>query len=297
MYLEIISRFPANPPPKPHLPLLFVHGAFGGAWIWDEHFLPYFAEKGYEAHALSLRGHGESAQQDTMHLVGLADYVDDLSKVVRSLGTTPVLIGHSLGGVIVQKWLNKNQAPGVVLMGSGPPHGMLPSTVGMLLQAPLLVMQIALAQAFGPAAVTVETTRKVLFSDTVPVAKVKRHLARGSQESLRVGFELLWPDFPGPTWHRDMPMLVLGAGKDFFVSPTMVKATAQVYGTRAEIIPELAHAMMLEDGWRVVAERILRWLKEAGTTNAPRRERSSSVGPSSRPGARLALKSLTTAHR
>jgi pimeloyl-ACP methyl ester carboxylesterase len=263
MQLEIISRSPANPGSNPRVPLLFVHGAFGGAWMWDEHFLPYFAEKGYEVHALSLRGHGESEPQDDMHLVGLADYVDDLREAVRYLGTTPVLVGHSLGGVIVQKWLQTNRAPGAVLMGSGPPHGMLPSTLGMLLQDPVLVAQLALAQTFGPAAATVEAMRKTLFSDTLPAAKVRRHLERGSPESLRVGLELLWPAFPGPTWNRAMPMLVLGAEKDFFVSPTMVKATAQVYGTRAQIIPNLAHAMMLETLWQVVADRILHWLEEA----------------------------------
>jgi len=262
VHLEIISRSPANPLPNTYPPLLFVHGAFGGAWMWDEHFLPFFAEKGYEVHALSLRGHGESARQGNMHLVGLADYVDDLSQAVRRLGTAPVLVGHSLGGVIVQRWLKNNQAPGAALIGSGPPHGMLPSTVGMAFRNPMLVMELALAQALGPAVASIEATRKTLFSDSLPAATVKRHLARGSAESLRVGFELIWPDFPGPEWNREMPILVLGAENDFFVSPTMAKATARVYGTRAEIIPDLAHAMMLEPRWQTVADHILHWLQD-----------------------------------
>jgi pimeloyl-ACP methyl ester carboxylesterase len=263
MHLEIVSRSPASPLPSPSRPLLFVHGAFGGAWMWDEHFLPYFAEKGYEAHALSLRGHGGSEQQDYTHLVGLADYVNDVNQAVRHLGVTPILIGHSLGGVVVQKWLKHNDAPGAVLMGSGPPHGMLPCSIGMLLRDPILVMQLALAQVFGPSVASLEATRKALFSDSLPAATVSRHLARGSAESLRVGLELIWPDFPGPTRNPEMPILVLGAEKDFFVSPTMVDATGQVYDTKAEILPDLAHAMMLEPGWKAVADRILRWLQQA----------------------------------
>ena len=39
-------------------PVLFVHGAWHGAWCGDEHFLDFFADKGYRAVALSLRGHG-----------------------------------------------------------------------------------------------------------------------------------------------------------------------------------------------------------------------------------------------
>lgn len=261
VHLEIISRSPPNRSRRK--PLLFVHGAFGGAWMWDEHFLTYFAENGYEAHALSLRGHGESRVRGNLHQIGLADYVDDVSEAVRRLGVTPVLVGHSLGGVVVQKWLKRFAAPGAVLMGSGPPHGMLPSSVRMLMRAPMLVMQIALAQAFGPDAAAAEAARKALFSDSLPTKTVNRHFARASAESLRVGLELAWPDFPGPTWNRDMPILVLGAENDFFVSPTMVHATAQAYGVQGEIFPDMAHAMMLEPGWRVVADRIHRWLEEA----------------------------------
>ena len=231
--------------------------------MWDEHFLPYFAEKGYEAHALSLRGHGESRQKGYVHSIGLADYVHDLNEVVHHLGVTPVLIGHSLGGVVVQKWLKHQEAPGAVLMGSGPPHGMLPSSVGMLLRDPSLVMQVALAQALGPWAASAQAARRTLFSDSLPAATVNRHLARSSAESLRVGFELAWPDFPGPTWDYEMPILVIGAENDFFVSPTMVEATAQVFGTRAEIVPDLAHAMMLEPRWQAVADRILDWLHKS----------------------------------
>lgn len=263
MYLEVISRFPDTPRPSPNPPLLFVHGAFGGAWMWDEHFLPYFTAQGYEAHALSLRGHGESEPPEFLHAVGLAEYLDDLSQIVLGLDAKPVLVGHSLGGVIVQKWLKTNQAPGAVLMGSGPPHGMLPSSVGMFLRDPVLVMQVAMAQALGPSVASVAAMRKTLFSDSLPAETVNRHFARGSGESIRIGFELIWPDFPGPGWNRQMPLLVLGAQNDFFVSPTLVEATARVYGTRAEIIPDMAHAMMLEPGWRSVADRILDWLRVA----------------------------------
>jgi len=261
MQLEIISRTPPHPRPNRRVPLVFVHGACGGAWIWDEHFLPYFAEQGYEAHAFSLRGHDGSERRAYGLLTGLADYVGDLNEVVQHLGVTPVLIGHSLGGVIVQKWLEHHEARGAVLMGSGPPHGMLPSAISMILRNPILAMQGVLTQLFGPWTVSAAATRKMLFSDGLPEVTVQYRLARGSPEFLRVGCELIWPNFPGPTWNREMPLLVLGTEKDFFVSPTTVEATARVYGTQAEIIPGLAHAMMLEPGWQGVADRILRWLE------------------------------------
>lgn len=290
MQLEIISRTPPTPgdPPGLDAPLLFVHGAYCGAWVWDEHFLPYFAEQGYQAHAFSLRGHGNSEQPDSLHLTGLDAYVEDLDQAVRRLGETPVLVGHSLGGVVVQKWLKRNAAPGAVLMGSGPPHGMLPSSLTMWFRNPGLVTQLALSLAFGPAVMSPDATRKLLFSESLPVTKSNRHQARWSAESLRVGLELCLPRFParnrrlasGPAAHgrenpatgtdgRDTPILVLGAEKDFFVSPTMVEATARVYGTRAHIIPNMAHAMMLEPQWQLVADLILAWLRQAPAPASP----------------------------
>ncbi|MBN1137273.1 MAG: alpha/beta hydrolase, partial [Anaerolineae bacterium] len=60
------------------------------------------------------------------------------------------------------------------------------------------------------------------------------------------------------------PLLVLGAADDRLISPSEVEATAQAYGVRAEFFPNMAHDMMLEDGWQMVADRILGWLDEQG---------------------------------
>ena len=58
MKLDLIHNQPQKI--KFQTPLLFLHGAFRGAWCWEEHFLEYFSSKGFESMALSLRGHGGS---------------------------------------------------------------------------------------------------------------------------------------------------------------------------------------------------------------------------------------------
>jgi pimeloyl-ACP methyl ester carboxylesterase len=82
--LEIIARRPRLSPRGPRL--LFVHGICVGAWIWDEHFLPFFAAAGFEAYAVSLRGHGGSGGQDRLSSWRLADYTDDLHEAARRVG-------------------------------------------------------------------------------------------------------------------------------------------------------------------------------------------------------------------
>jgi pimeloyl-ACP methyl ester carboxylesterase len=56
--LEILECRPSCK--RSDLRLLFVHGISAGAWVCNEHFLPYFAAAGFASFAVSLRGHGES---------------------------------------------------------------------------------------------------------------------------------------------------------------------------------------------------------------------------------------------
>jgi pimeloyl-ACP methyl ester carboxylesterase len=100
-------------------PLLFVHGAFHGAWCWDEHFLDFFAERNYHAVALDLRNHPGDPAGATV-----ADYVADVRAAADALSRPPVVIGHSMGGFVVQKYLADHPAPAGVLLASAPPYGL-----------------------------------------------------------------------------------------------------------------------------------------------------------------------------
>ncbi len=134
MQLETISRQP--PAHARPTPLLFVHGLWTGLWCWTEHFLDYFAAHGYAAHALSLRGHGNSEGRERLRWIRLSEYVDDLAQVAAQLPSAPVVIGHSNGGAVVQKYLETHDAPAGVLMASVPPAGAIPSAIRTLLRHP-----------------------------------------------------------------------------------------------------------------------------------------------------------------
>ena len=78
--LEVISRAPAGPAHE--TPLLFIHGAYTGAWCWDEYFLAHFASLGYTSYAVSLSGHGKSRGRAYLDSFSIADYVEDVAEVV-----------------------------------------------------------------------------------------------------------------------------------------------------------------------------------------------------------------------
>ena len=244
-------------------PLLFVHGAGCGAWVWDVHFLPFFESRGFEVHAISLRGHGPGERDEPPVGRTLDDHVRDVEDAVERIGRPSILIGHSLGGVIVQKLIRKQGCPGAVLMAAGPPHGMIPSAVGMLLRDPILFQQLSLLPLIGPTRVSAGVVRRALFSDRMPVGEAVAHMARmlPRVEPLTTVLETLVPFVPPRSWTNESPLLVLGAAEDGFISPVMVRATAKAYRTRAEIIPKTGHAMMLDVTWRRCAERISSWIK------------------------------------
>ena len=58
--------------------------------------------------------------------------------------------------------------------------------------------------------------------------------------------------------------LTFEPGEELLVTAAEVRATARAYGTEPEVFPGLGHNMMLEPGWRAVAERIHSWLGERG---------------------------------
>lgn len=260
MNLEVISRKPKGK--TRGTPLLFVHGAYGGAWIWDQHFLPYFAEHGYASHALSLRGHGESNGWEEVGVARLRHYVADLAQVAATFDRPPALVGHSMGGMVVQQYLHEHETPAAVLMASVPPHGLAGSFLDMAFGNPGLLVDMAKMQVFGPAVSDGESVRRALFSDETPQETIDRMLHRLQGESTMAILDLLGLDLPPSTPTLDLPVLVLGADNDRFVLRGALDATARTYRTRPVMFPRMAHAMMLEHHWEAAAKKILDWLDE-----------------------------------
>ena len=259
MHLEVITQESATPS-RP-APLLFVHGMWHAAWVWAVNFLPFFAEHGYVASALSLRGHGGSEGRAGLRWYTLADYVADVAQVAGKMSAPPILVGASMGGAIVQKYLESHESPAAVLLGSVPPGGVIPATVRRVIRQPLAMLKANLTLSMYPVVGTPSRAQDALFSRDMPPEVVAGYQARLQDESYRAYWDILGLDLPNPRKIKT-PMLVLGAQNDQIMSVGDVQATAKAYGVQAEIFPNMAHDMMLEAGWRQVAERMLAWFSE-----------------------------------
>jgi pimeloyl-ACP methyl ester carboxylesterase len=259
MKLEVISKRAVE---RRHpTPLLFVHGMFHAAWCWDVHFLGYFARHGFDAYAVNLRGHGQSEGRGKLRWTRIAEFVDDVAIAARQLPGPAVVIGHSLGGFVVQKFLERHDAAGGVLLSSPPPSGMLQPALRIARRRPFVFARTNLTFSLAPVIATPQLAREAFFSADFPDDALLNYWKQMQDESYRAFLDMVALDLPKPEKVK-APLLVLGAARDNMLHPGEIEATARAYHTQAQIIPDVAHDSMLETRWESVAERILLWLNE-----------------------------------
>jgi pimeloyl-ACP methyl ester carboxylesterase len=257
MKLEVITHEPVGS--SKTVPLLFVHGAWHGAWCWNEHFLPYFAEHGYASHALSLRGHGESDIDKSLRLARIKDYVADVAAVAADLDVPPVIIGHSMGGLVTQVYLEDHPATAGVLLASDPVKGVLRTTLSVARRHPVAFLKANLTWDLYPIVSTPSLAKEAFFSEDLSDEVVAGYFERLQSESYLAYLDMMFR-LPKPD-KVAVPMLVMGGEKDTIFTPHEVGATAAAYGTEAVIVPGVAHDMMLDTRWESVADRMLIWLE------------------------------------
>lgn len=257
--LELVTESPAD---DPRDSVLFVHGAYVGAWCWAEHFLPALAARGYAAHAVSLRGHGGSG--GSLVGAGLDDFVADVRRAVERLDSNPVLVGHSMGGVVVQRYLQRYDAPAAALVATIPPQGMAGLTVEFACRDPVTWFQFGLLQTAGPRLTSPRVMRRALFSDDLSDDRVDAYARLVQRESPRVLAELSGPAVTGRV-PRGLPTLVLGAADDAIVPAWATEATARAFGTDPTFVEDVAHAVMLDTRWERAEASLAGWLDRLST--------------------------------
>jgi pimeloyl-ACP methyl ester carboxylesterase len=259
MELELIYKKPKTRCNKP--PILFIHGAFNAAWNWEKNFLSYFSERGYHAYAVSLRGHGTSPGREKLQSYNIMDYVRDIEEAIDKIGMPPIIVGHSMGGFITQKYLEKNTVPAAVLVASVPPFGVAFSGFRMLRKSPRIFLRINAKQSFTPMVKSGDGPVEGIFSNRVDPAVVHFFDKQLQDESYRAFMDMLVLKVARP-WKIKTPLLVLGAGIDSQVPPWEVKATAKIYRAPCEIFPEMGHAVMAEPDWKNMAETMENWFEQ-----------------------------------
>ncbi len=257
-FLDGIELFSCHAPQGAGSPeLLFVHGAFAGGWMWTETFMPFLAAAGITSHALSLRGHGGSLGHDHIHTLSIADYVDDVRRVVEHLDCDPLLVGHSMGGFVVQKYLEHYPVPGVGLLCSVPPQGLIAAQFHLLLQKPQLFLEIN--RIMRGEYTDIHTLREALFAGEVDEAMLATWLTRMQPESQRALWDMSMFNLPNLFTMHQPPMLIIGAQDDVLVPAFLVQTTGHTYRQPVHILRDTGHAITHEKAWPQIATMLKDW--------------------------------------
>jgi non-heme chloroperoxidase len=256
-------------------PLVMIHGAFCGAWAFDDFRKPFDAA--YTVHAPTLRFHdrGRTPPRE-FGKVSLFDYAADLEKLIAGLDEAPILVGHSMGGLLAQMLAAKGLAKACVLLAPSAPWGTLPSTIFEIASAQTLLFsggdyrgtiiqpsyQIAAAHSLDKLDAT---ARSAIYAHFVP-------------ESGQATFEIMNWSFDhrraGHVPARDVtcPVLCLAGSGDKINPPSTVSRIAARYQGRGkfEEIKGHSHWLIGEPGWEKIAARAMAWLESVLTAENAR---------------------------
>lgn len=239
-------------------PILLVHGAYHGAWCYGG-YLDFFDRSHMPAVAIDLRGHGALIGEGLPTSTRIVDYAEEVCRVAQWLearhGRPPVIIGHSLGGLIVAVAATRGPASGLVLLAPSPP-GNLPGA------APVPAVPIDVLRAPPP-----DEEVHTRFLGGLPVPDLQawtRRLGPESPSAINERYTLSVPvDFDAL---RGLPGLCLEAGIEDASRhpPGQDEAIARAYGIGYRLLPQAPHCLMAGPSGAQSARLIIDWWKTAG---------------------------------
>ncbi|MCV0427974.1 MAG: alpha/beta hydrolase [Roseibium sp.] len=250
-------------------PIVFLHGTNAAPWTMAP-FSDYFLERGFDCHSPTYRFHDladTEARSEALKGTSIKDYVDDIADFIGTLDHRPIVIGHSLGGLIAQLLSSRGLIEAGVLINSSIINGTLPTTD----------MERALGKGFMSAGRFWEEAPGQDFEllaayglNTMPEHQQHEICDRLSTESGNVLYELFfWMYDINQTTKVDFskakaPLLFLSGTEDKVVPPSTAKTMADRYGDLATFveIEGRCHYMQLEEGWQDLARRSLTWIQE-----------------------------------
>jgi pimeloyl-ACP methyl ester carboxylesterase len=253
--LSVAIERPASPRGKP--PVLLIHGMFSGAWYW-EGYQRLLAERGYESYALDLRGHHDSRPVPDIGKVRVRDFVEDALEIARTLAN-PVVIGHSMGGLIAQKVAESLPCRALVLICAAPPFGIPVVSWTLLTKMANYVWPLL---SGGPILPSRADADALVFTRT-PVAERDAFYRRLVPESGRAGLEISVGTVRVDETLVTAPTLVVDALDDLFVVPRIARAIARKYRAELREYPGFAHQIITEPGFEKPAGDVIDWLETA----------------------------------
>ncbi len=251
--------------------ILMIHGMWGGAWYWEK-FRNIFEAKGYRCVAVNLPYHDmdpKGIPDPRLGTTSLIDYAGFLEKEIAKLDSKPILMGHSMGGLLAQILSARSLAKSIVLLTPASPSGIIalaPSVIKSFwsVMSKWNFWNKPMRQTFSEAVYS--------MLSMLPENEQKETYDRFVYESGRAAFEIGY-------WLLDSknaskvdasrvtcPVLVIAGSKDNITPTSVVRKVAAKYkGATYKEFENHAHWIMAEPECQEVAEYIDGWLSQQPT--------------------------------
>jgi pimeloyl-ACP methyl ester carboxylesterase len=249
---------------------MMIHGMYCAGWAWDN-YKAFFESKGYRCIAPTLRYHNvthDDPPNPRLGTTSLLDYIHDLEEEIRQLDKPPILMGHSMGGLLAQILVARSSAESLVLLTPAAPRG-------------VMALKWTVIKSFWDDLTTYGFWKKPIkgtFENTiystlhlVPRDKQKEIFDKLVYESGRAAWEMgFWLLDKNRSSEVDesriiCPVLVIAATEDRLTPPVVVRKIAAKYG-KVSTYKEFAghaHWVLGEPGWKDIAQYIYDWLLSA----------------------------------
>lgn len=240
--------------------LLFVHGAYTHSAYWQFNFVPFFQKHGFDCFSVDLSGHGASDGKDRLDDFGIDDYADDIAHAVRHIGQPVTIVGHSMGSLATERYLEKGAAQAAIFLSPVPTTGTTGSATQLAIRYPAYfqALEETISGRFSPE--NNDMMAKIYFSPEATGDDVLEFLPTVTPESQRAVMEMAMLMTRPPVRRQKLPALVIGGEHDAIFPPSNLFFTALPWQAKVIRVPRAGHMLPLDNNWQAVATHMLEWV-------------------------------------
>ena len=247
--------------------IVMIHGMWGGAWCW-ENYKRFFENRGYQCLTPTLRFHDANPAKPPhpqLEATSLLDYLADLEKEIRQLDAPPIIMGHSMGGLLAQMLGSRGLARALVLLTPASPAGINALTLSVIRSfwsglTKWGFWRKPMRQTFNEAVYSMLHMLPVEEQDKI----YKRFVYESGRAACEIGFWFL--DRKGAARVDEAritcPVLVIAGSQDRITPASVVRRVSAKYiavSTYKEF-KNHSHWVTGEPRWEEVAEFVSDWL-------------------------------------
>lgn len=251
--------------------IIFVHGMFFNGEYWKE-WKSYFESQGYTCYSPSWPYHDKNISElqrfpdKKLGHLNLTQITGRYEKFIDSLKLPdkPILVGHSMGGLVVQQLLERSRGSAGILISTAPPKWILSMKPSFFRSNLPILYPFAVHKPYRPSldhfnyalanTLPLDQQRKVYYHLSVPETRIVEWNLFGDRS--KINFKKV-----------NQPLLFLSGSEDRIIPSSLVQKTYRKYRktnsfTEYKSYLGKSHLLILESDWQLVAQYVDKWIQQ-----------------------------------